>query len=255
MRGGRRPASGLKRSAGAQRQAGAGDLHLGEGGEETAGHGHGGEIVRVGYLGGASRVVDRAGDEDAAAAVDDEGAVVVRDGRIGRGGQERGRQEEDSEQDATTGAGAGAAAAAAGGKKTPRCGHGARRPPQRSSPPKRCSSLLEAGAVTCGFLAERSGNGKGVRWWRFSSRGGGNGDGRSQECVSFFFMLLLLLVVLSLFVRAAFGWFTAGGELLLRAWAVECVCACTGMVEWSGVGGCERRRERDGLLWMLPKSS
>lgn len=58
-----------------------------------------------------------------------------------------------------------------------------------------------------------------------------------------FFMLLLLLVVLSLFVRAAFGWFTAGGELLLRAWAVECVCACTGMVEWSGwVRETERER-------------
>lgn len=75
--------------------------------------------------------MDRAGDEDAAAAVDDEGAVVVRDGRIGRGRQEGGRQE-DGEQDATTAT----APAAAGDKTTRRCGHGARRPPRRSSPPE-----------------------------------------------------------------------------------------------------------------------
>jgi len=57
--------------------------------------------------------VDGAGDEDAAAAVDDEGAVVVRDGRIGRGGQEGGRQE-SGEQDAP----------AAGDRRRRRRGHG-----------------------------------------------------------------------------------------------------------------------------------
>lgn len=119
-----------------------------------------GELARVRYLGGASRVVDRAGDEDAAAAVDDEGAVVVRDGRIGRGRQEGGRQEDD-EQDATTAT----APAAAGDRKTRRCGHGARRPPRRSSPPESKAPSL-AGlsrswsssghwAVTCRFFLGR----------------------------------------------------------------------------------------------------
>lgn len=35
------------------------------------------------YLGGAPRVVDGAGEEDAAAAVDDERPAVVRHGRVG----------------------------------------------------------------------------------------------------------------------------------------------------------------------------
>jgi hypothetical protein len=52
------------------------------------------------YLGCASWVVDGAGDEDAAAAVDDEGAVVVGDGGIGRGCGE-GERHEGGEQQAT----------------------------------------------------------------------------------------------------------------------------------------------------------
>ena len=58
--------------------------------------------VCAAYLGRASRVVDGPGDEDAAAAVDDEGAVVVGDGGIGRGGRE-GERHEGGEQQAAGG--------------------------------------------------------------------------------------------------------------------------------------------------------
>lgn len=58
------------------------------------------------YLGGAAWVVDGAGHEDAALAIDDDGLVVVGHGGIGRGREDSGSRHEQHEQKDAAGHGA-----------------------------------------------------------------------------------------------------------------------------------------------------
>jgi hypothetical protein len=103
---------------------------------------------------------------------------------------------------------------------------------RRAKLPESLAFLAPGAAVTCRFLAERSGNGEVVRWWRFCREGAAMATG---ECASFYAAALLLLVVLSLFVRAAFGWLPAYRRRELPSLGcVECGVCVRAREWWSG---------------------
>lgn len=99
--------------------------------------------------------------------------------------------------------------------------------------------------MTCRFLAERSGNGKGVRWWGFCPEVEGAAMAKAvRECASFYAAAFALCFYPRLFDPCLCRRFwMVIPPVSCRAWVgcgVVCVCACTGMVEW--VGGRERYR-------------